>query len=72
MVTNYSIPTKKNMHIENLNKLNVNVRPAFFYTKAFVYNSVAISLIRIKLFIIQFRMIPQFTVKFQGWMHRTF
>ena len=27
----------------------INVRPAFFYTKAFVYNSVAICLIMIKL-----------------------
>ena len=30
-------------------ELNINVRPAFFYTKPFVYNSVAICLIIIKL-----------------------
>ena len=62
----------KKTHIENKNKLNINVRPAFFYTKAFVYNSVAISLIRIKLLHHTVQDPSIYCVKFQGWMSRTF
>ena len=50
----------------------INVRPAFFYTRAFDYNSVAICLIMIKLSHYTVEGPSIYYEKFQGRMRRTF
>ena len=49
-----------------------NVRPAFSYAKLFVYNSVAICLIMIKLLHHPVEGPLIYCEKFQEWMRRTF
>ena len=54
-------------------KTIINVRPAFFYTKAYLYNnSVAICLTMIKLVYHTVYGPSIYCLKFQGWMRRTF
>ena len=50
----------------------INVRPAFFYTKVFIYNSMAICLIMTKLLHPTIQGPSIYCVKFQGWMCRSF
>ena len=50
VITHRALPAKRHQIIfTELSQSTTYVRPAFFYTKAFVYNSLAISLIVIKL-----------------------